>query len=65
MDALREAAQIGEAGREADHVDAVFSARVERDDRFGGEAVNGRDRLEVDAVLAAVMDRNAPMRVRA
>jgi hypothetical protein len=55
-----ETAEIREARQEADHVDAVDRRRVAGNDFGRGEPVPRRHILKVDAVFAAIDDRDAP-----
>ena len=55
-----EPAEIGPAGRKADHGDAVVAGDMPRHDLVGRGVEGFRDILEVDAVLAAIDHRNAP-----
>src|SRR6185437_11237159 len=57
-DRFRKAAQVREAGHEADHVHAVGRARVQAHDVVGREAVALGDVVEIGAELVAVADRN-------
>ena len=60
MQLMFEAAEIGPAGRKADHGDAVVAGDMPRHDIVGRGVQRLGDILEVDAVLAAVDHGNAP-----
>src|SRR6185437_15741873 len=57
-DRFRKAAQVREAGHEADHVHAVGRAGVQAHDVVGREAVALGDVVEIGPELVAVADRN-------
>jgi hypothetical protein len=59
-DPLVEAAEIGEARQEADHVDPIDGRRMDFDYLVWRQAVEARHLLEIDAVFAAVDDRHTP-----
>ena len=57
---LVETGQIRPTRREADHRDAVVAAGMPRHDLVGRHVLAFRDLLEIDAVLAAIGNGNAP-----
>ena len=57
---LLQPAEIGPAGRKADHRDAVVAGGVPRHDLVRRRVEGFGDVFEVDAVLAAIDHRNAP-----
>jgi len=60
MQLLGQPAKVRQPRRETDHVDAVLRTAVQRDHLVGRQTVRTRDVLQVQAVGAAVGDREGP-----